>query len=222
MDKNFILENAYVGMRPVIGPERASRHIDLVKVKLPAVFEDIEGYVFVKVTGDTLSQLMPDDATIARADNNEKVDPKDMGDFEGAAMLSLENAVSLGLDIDELIERAKANTAAATKVRAVAEELGMEPIGPSLLVVSTTVGQRGAGALVNPSVVFDAAARYGIGDKVWALPSSVDEWLLYPYTSEDDYTRLGMLINDVNDSCVHPQDVLGIRPYLLDRAELAA
>ena len=108
---------------------------------------------------------------------------------------------------------AERNTKEDTVFVSMSEILLGEDTGNDLLYVLTNRSKyKGAGCIIDK----DTIRRKGIGNKFYAIPSSIHEWLLMPYNEDWTSAELRNLIGSVNSEQVDPEEQLGDHAYILE------
>lgn len=108
---------------------------------------------------------------------------------------------------------AKRNTKACTVVKGISEILFGFAIPNELLYVVTNENTyRGAGNIIDK----DAIRKRGIGDRFFAMPSSIHEWIIMPYSDNMDPQDISQMVREINGDVVNPEDQLGDRVYILE------
>lgn len=108
---------------------------------------------------------------------------------------------------------AEQNTKADTVFVGMSEILfGMDMGNDMLYVLTNKSKYRGAGCIIDK----DTIRNKGIGNKFYAIPSSIHEWILMPYS--DDFTpeNIREIIGAVNTEQVDPEEQLGDHAYILE------
>lgn len=110
-------------------------------------------------------------------------------------------------------EYAKRNTKACTVVKGISEILfGFAMPNELLYVVTNENTYRGAGNIIDK----DAIRKKGIGDRFFAMPSSIHEWIIMPYSDDMDPQDISQMVREINGDVVNPEDQLGDRVYILE------
>lgn len=118
-----------------------------------------------------------------------------------------------GLDLDALWRRAELNTYAETDIFGFNELLGM-PGDDFMWVISNKARTKGAAAILDKAALERFAASHGV-NKVYALPSSIHEWIILPYNPDFNIDMLSSMVKEVNAATVDPVDQLGSKAYTL-------
>ena len=128
-----------------------------------------------------------------------------------------------GLTEVEAWEKAEANTYAETTlvsmVKVLCEMMQMEyheemEEKTPFFVLSNKGRFNGASAILDKKTLADFGERYHT-DKIFAIPSSIHEFLISPYTEELNLDDLSSMVNTVNFSEVEPKEQLGSRAYII-------
>lgn len=125
-----------------------------------------------------------------------------------------------GVDLDTVIRIALENMEKETEVAPYIEkliELGM----PEDMAIQTPMA--GWFIVSNKSMNIGAAniltrtAKYDLPEEYIVIPSSIHEVIVAPYTEEtaEQVTALAEIINQVNETDVKPEEVLGYKPYVI-------
>lgn len=108
---------------------------------------------------------------------------------------------------------AKRNTKACTVVKGISEILfGFAMPNELLYVVTNENTYRGAGNIIDK----DAIRKRGIGDRFFAMPSSIHEWIIMPYSDNMDPQDISQIVREINGDVVNPEDQLGDHAYILE------
>lgn len=188
-DRDFILNHLYIGLQKESTEE-------LVKSAC-AELEGIESYLYI------------------RRERNE-------GDSYSVKLTRqlLERA-----DISEVEawEYAEAHTYAETTITSMAKVMcemmnmeyseDMEDMTP-FYVLTNTSKVKGASAILNKKILSEFGKKYHT-EKIVAIPSSVHEFLILPYTEEMNIDDFSNMVNEVNVSEVDPTEQLGTKAFII-------
>lgn len=83
-----------------------------------------------------------------------------------------------------------------------------------MFILSNTGLMKGASAILDQKTLSNFAEKYNT-DKIIAIPSSIHEFILLPYSGEDLNAYTSM-VNMVNTENVHPSEQLGDRAFLIE------
>lgn len=189
LTKDFIKDNIYIGLQ---------RNSEEDIAKRPCGLEGIESYLYVRC--------------------NEQND-------EQATMKISSNVLDLvNITKNEAWNYAKINTDNETHVdslaRVVAEMMGIpynEKIDEKqpVLIISNKSKLKGAATILNKEILAKIAEKYNV-DKIIALPSSIHEMLITPYTENIDIEELSEMVKEVNLAAVDPTERLTDRAYIIE------
>lgn len=98
-----------------------------------------------------------------------------------------------------------------------ARRMEQNPIFPLLYVLTNPAGINGATCMAYPQVIKDFADR--IGQDLLILPSSIHEVLLTADDSNYNYEDMSLLVKDINETEVPPEDRLSNQVYRYSRKE---
>jgi len=163
------------------------RKTDADFIKKDTEFEDIECFVIVPFIEDGIT---------------------------GCCKLMRNSLELIGLSEDELFEAAQKNTIEKSELISMSDALGF-PVPGNMTVLTNKLRYRGAGSIFNKAKIKEYADSCSV-DKVVAIPSSIDEWILIPYTSDEDVNALKGVIHFVNANEVKDEEQLGDRAYILE------
>ncbi len=105
------------------------------------------------------------------------------------------------------------NTVAETELIGMTEMLfGIKTEDEHMYVLTNKSRFRGAGNIIDK----EAIRNKGIGNKLFAIPSSIHEWILLPYSDDMSPEDIGNMIREINGDIVSPEDQLGDRVYILE------
>lgn len=188
-DRDFILNHLYIGLQKESTEELVKRAC--------AELEGIESYLYI------------------RRERNE-------GDSYSVKLTRqlLERA-----DISEVEawEYAEAHTYAETTITSMAKVMcemmnmeyseDMEDMTP-FYVLTNTSKVKGASAILNKKILSEFGKKYHT-EKIVAIPSSVHEFLILPYTEEMNIDDFSNMVNKVNVSEVDPTEQLGTKAFII-------
>lgn len=188
-DRDFILNHLYIGLQKESTEELVKRAC--------AELEGIESYLYI------------------RRERNE-------GDSYSVKLTRqlLERA-----DISEVEawEYAEAHTYAETTITSMAKVMcemmnmeyseDMEDMTP-FYVLTNTSKVKGASAILNKKILSEFGKKYHT-EKIVAIPSSVHEFLILPYTEEMNIDDFSNMVNEVNVSEVDPTEQLGTKAFII-------
>lgn len=188
-DRDFILNHLYIGLQKESTEELVKRAC--------AELEGIESYLYI------------------RRERNE-------GDSYSVKLTRqlLERA-----DISEVEawEYAEAHTYAETTITSMAKVMcemmnmeyseDMEDMTP-FYVLTNTSKVKGASAILNKKILSEFGKKYHT-EKIVAIPSSVHEFLILPYTEEMNIDDFSKMVNEVNVSEVDPTEQLGTKAFII-------
>ena len=108
---------------------------------------------------------------------------------------------------------AERNTKADAVFVSMSEVLFGMDMGNDILYVLTNKSKyRGAGCIIDKETI----RNKGIGNKFYAIPSSIHEWLLMPYNENFTPDEIRNLIGSVTSEQVNPKEQLGDHAYILE------
>lgn len=125
----------------------------------------------------------------------------------------------------EAWKQAEVNTNAETKLKSMAkmmseilgfkyfEEIEKEMPMP-LFILTNRIAMKGASAILNKKVLSKLSKKYHT-NKIVALPSSIHEMILAPYTERVDLEEFSEMVKEVNHTEVDPIDRLTDRAYII-------
>ena len=188
-DRDFILNHLYIGLQKESTEELVKRAC--------AELDGIESYLYI------------------RRERNE-------GDSYSVKLTRqlLERA-----DISEVEawEYAEAHTYAETTITSMAKVMcemmnmeyneDMEDMTP-FYVLTNTSKVKGASAILNKKILSEFGKKYHT-EKIVAIPSSVHEFLILPYTEEMNIDDFSNMVNEVNVSEVDPTEQLGTKAFII-------
>lgn len=90
----------------------------------------------------------------------------------------------------------------------------IETGGPDLYVLTNRQNCRGAAAIMDHDALEALAKRHGV-TRLFALPSSVHEWIIVPDAGGYDLAMLSAMVQDINAAQVDPVDQLADKAYTL-------
>ncbi|MEE0930522.1 MAG: DUF5688 family protein [Acutalibacteraceae bacterium] len=139
---------------------------------------------------------------------------------EGIFKLLTTTIKILGISELELWRKAKENTEKETDIISLSEamkELGMEVQGLNEYVVSNKDRRLGASGILMKDKIKQFANELGV-DSFVMLPSSIHEVILLPINKGDvvDLEFYNMMVSEVNESEVLPEERLTDRAYLIE------
>lgn len=186
-NKDFVLSNLYIGLQ-----KDSSENI----IKKGCDLDGIESYLYIKGTNE-----------------------------DGSFSIKLNKGLLENADIseDEAWKNAEANTNKETNLESMAKVLSRmmgfdyfdETESSPFYVISNKCGVKGASAILNKSVLADFGRRYNT-NKIVALPSSIHEMLIAPYTEDIDIKSFTSMVAEVNDTTVDPMERLTDRAYIIN------
>lgn len=188
-DRDFILNHLFIGLQKESTEELIKRAC--------AELEGIESYLYI------------------RRERNE-------GDSYSVKLTRqlLERA-----DISEVEawKYAEAHTYAETTITSMAKVMcemmnmeyneDMEDMTP-FYVLTNTSKVKGASAILNKKILSEFGKKYHT-EKIVAIPSSVHEFLILPYTEEMNIDDFSNMVNEVNVSEVDPTEQLGTKAFII-------
>lgn len=184
-DLNNILNPEYIKDHIKIGLQRATNE-DIIK--RPCQIDDaMECYLYIAINA-------PDQAAAA------KLEP---------GMID-----TLNIDLDTLWSRAELNTIANTDIFGFSEFLGMPAAEDIMYVVTNKDRVKGAGNILDKKALANFASSHGC-EKLYAIPSSIHEWIIMPYSDSYNINALTDLVKEINAAEVDPLDQLGDKAYIL-------
>lgn len=149
-------------------------------------------------------------------------------DKDGFLTVTNEMLNKWGIDEEELFSIALGNTvkrrpASLRPLFDILMERGLVPEGlwgqevpeRKVYVATNKEGLLGAGVILYPGFLADAAKK--IGCSFFLIPSSVHELLFLPDTGDVDVDAMSMMIREVNENQVSPEEWLSDHPYRYDR-----
>lgn len=188
-DKDFILNHLYIGL------QRESTE-ELVK-RPCAELDGIESYLYI------------------RSENTEEE--------SYSVKLTTQLLERAELTEVEAWKMAEANTYAETTLVSMAKVMcemmqmeyseEMEELTP-FFVLSNRSKVKGASAILDRKTLADFGERYHT-EKIIAIPSSIHEFLILPYTEELSLDDFSAMINEINFSEVDPKEQLGSRAFII-------
>lgn len=185
-DKDFVLNHLYIGLQRVSTEELVKRYC--------TELDGIESYLYIRGEEGSYS-----------------------------VKLTTQLLEKAGLTEVEAWEKAEANTYAETTlvsmVKVLCEMMQMEyheemEEKTPFFVLSNKGRFNGASAILDKKTLADFGERYHT-DKIFAIPSSIHEFLISPYTEELNLDDLSSMVNTVNFSEVEPKEQLGSRAYII-------
>lgn len=130
-----------------------------------------------------------------------------------------------GVSMEELREQAVKNTPRLfpVLVRTMEQVLGCcgvpfpdgEEKIPSMYVVTNKPGVNGASVILYPEVLAELAEK--LDSDLYLLPSSIHEFLVIPFTTEQDTAQLREIVTQVNETEVSEEEYLSDEVYRYDR-----
>ena len=188
-NKDFVLNHLYIGL------QRASTE-KLIK-RSCAELDGIESYLYIR--------------------------GKETEENSYSVKLTTQSLERAGLTEVEAWKKAETNTYAETTLVSMAKVLcemmqmeyheEMEEKTP-FFVLTNKSKLNGASAILDKKTLADFGERYHT-DKIFAIPSSIHEFLISPYTEELNLDDLSSMVNTVNFSEVDPKEQLGSRAYII-------
>ena len=156
----------------------------------------------------------------------------DIGEGTGTILITNQMLENYGITAEQLhadaVENAPKNRPIVIKgmSEVLAEMMGVEkaempgfyPIEPEderIFVASVPDKLHGAGVLAYPDFMDQSAERVGGGD-FYILPSSLHELLIVPDTGERELKDFENMVQEVNSTCVEPEDKLTDSVYHYD------
>lgn len=145
----------------------------------------------------------------------------------GAAtmLVRYKNMADWGIDVSVLRTQADLNTPAVlpavflTMKSVVAEmtgeELTEENESDDMYVLSNDVRNYGAGSILYPGLLKQIGSR--LEENYYVLPSSVHEVIIIPESASPGRDELEIMIQDINNTQVLPEEILSDGPYYYDR-----
>lgn len=118
------------------------------------------------------------------------------------------------IDLDALWSRAELNTTAETDIFGFSEFMGMPETDDFMWVITNKSRVKGAGNIIDKKALASFARSHGC-NMLYALPSSVHEWIIMPYSEIFDIESLTNMVKEVNAAQVSPLDQLGDRAYIV-------
>lgn len=110
------------------------------------------------------------------------------------------------IDLDVLWTNALCNTIAEARAESLGDMLGLaESMDMGLIAISNKANCHGAGCIY-------AADRLLKKGSYVAIPSSIHEWIVFPYTDDVDLEKVTEMIREVNETQVAPEERLGSFP----------
>lgn len=83
-----------------------------------------------------------------------------------------------------------------------------------LFIISNKSKIRGASAILNRKALAEFGKKYNT-NKIVAIPSSIHEMLLVPYTEECDIDIFSKMVKEVNNTAVDPTEQLADRAFII-------
>lgn len=123
------------------------------------------------------------------------------------------------ISVEEAWKQAEENTFAETELSSMddifAEIFGIpdeDEIKIPIYVLTNAIGIKGAGAILNRSVLTSLAKNHQV-DQLIVLPSSIHEMLLIPDDGSMDLDEMSAMVKEVNHTQVKPEERLTDRAY---------
>ena len=197
----FIFSNARIAL------QRKGKE-DLIKRNCP-FSDEIEEYLYIKVKVDGVNGAV-------------KINKKQLVELTGFS----------DFDIHDLWKKAEENTAQDTTLESLnsvifsilsdehREELEKDLMNagePVLYVLSNKERYKGAAGILNKDLLKAFADRFGVS-KIFAIPSSIHEFLIMPFDERFNMGDLSSLVKSVNSSDVAAEDQLADNAFILNVA----
>ena len=188
LDKEFILNNIYIGLQKASTEKIEKRICEL---------DGIESYLYIRWKADR------------EGNYSSKVSEEILGCANITASEAWEQA--------EANTNAETKIESMAKVMAeiigceYSEEMDEEI---PFFVLTNKSKIRGASAILNKKLLAEFGKKYHT-EKIVVLPSSVHEMLLVPYTEEIDLETFSKMVSEVNRTEVNPTERLTDRAYII-------
>ena len=151
-------------------------------------YEGIEAYVYVRI---------------------------DIGDGKGSIKITPDILKRANVSGSSILRHAKENTFKETKFVNLAYMLGIPEEVTGFTCITNECQTKGASAILNKDALKSYGERYDT-HRIIAIPSSVHEWILIPYTEEMDIDYFTAMVREVNDAQVAPEEQLANRAYIIE------
>lgn len=188
-DKNFILNQVYIGLQRKSTEKIIKRDCE--------EFEGIESYLYV------------------RREKNE-------GECY-SVKITRQLLEAIGIDEMEIWEVAEKHTNAETTITPMSKIMCeimnveydeiLECVNP-FYVLTNKNKIKGASAILNKKILSEFGKKYNT-EKIVAIPSSIHEFLILPYTEEMNIDDFSKMVNEVNFEQVDPIDQLGSKAFII-------
>ncbi len=151
-------------------------------------YEGIEAYVYVRI---------------------------DIGDGKGSIKITPDILKRANVSGSSILRHAKENTFKETKFVNLADMLGIPEEVTGFTCITNECQTKGASAILNKDALKSYGEKYGT-HRIIAIPSSVHEWILIPYSEEMDIDMFTAMVREVNDAQVAPEEQLANRAYIIE------
>lgn len=188
-DRNFILDNLFIGLQKQSNEELVKDDCDL---------EGIESYLYVRQSkkDSEFYFLKMTKPILERAGIMEK----EAWEYAEKNTYAETTITPMATIMDEIFG-----------IEDVEEK---EEIFP-MYVITNKCKERGASSIFNKKALNEIAKKMNT-NKVIALPSSIHEMIIIPYNEEESIESYSKLVQEVNQNAVEPEIQLTNRAYLLE------
>ena len=122
-----------------------------------------------------------------------------------------------GIDEEQLYQDALKSAPIVKPVNISSMKDAFGPTALDMSIISTAENLDGAAAILYPGVL-DMVSR---GKKIYLLPSSIHEFLVYHDTENADLEKLKSIVKEANHTVVEPRDVLSDNVYVYENGKLS-
>lgn len=188
-DRNFILDNLFIGLQKQSNEELVKDDCDL---------EGIESYLYVRQSKKDsefyflkMTKSILDKAGIMESEAWEYAEKNTYDETIITPMATIMDEIFGIEDVEE-----------------------KEEILP-MYVITNKCKERGASSILNKKALNEIAKKMNT-NKVIAMPSSIHEMIIIPYNEKESVESYSKLVREVNQNAVEPEIQLTNRAYLLE------
>lgn len=188
-DRNFILDNLFIGLQKQSNEELVKDDCDL---------EGIESYLYVRQSKKDsefyflkMTKSILDKAGIMESEAWEYAEKNTYDETTITPMVTIMDEIFGIEDVEEKEETLP------------------------MYVITNKCKERGASSILNKKALNEIAKKMNT-NKVIALPSSIHEMIIIPYNEKESIESYSKLVREVNQNAVEPEIQLTNRAYLLE------
>lgn len=188
-DRNFILDNLFIGLQKQSNEELVKDDCDL---------EGIESYLYVRQSKKDsefyflkMTKSILDRAGIMESEAWEYAEKNTYDETTITPMVTIMDEIFGIEDVEEKEETLP------------------------MYVITNKCKERGASSILNKKALNEIAKKMNT-NKVIALPSSIHEMIIIPYNEKESIESYSKLVREVNQNAVEPEIQLTNRAYLLE------